>query len=370
MNMIISKKKNQIGLKDKMSLHPKILALRMERQGFNKRLDRDEYHQLFRLMSPVVPMYWTMPGNPPVIQHRADFSDFHYNDKLRSRREIVKGRFQGGSVGYVFFDEIELYIALYKKNIGKITPKMDEIINLIEHEGPINVKGMKEVLGMYVKDITPILHKLQMAFIVFEDQRSVEWDRGWYVFEREFPDINLTKYTFQSALKIIIERFQKLMIWFDVKMVETVYKLPKKLIQVSIDELVQENKFQLLEIEGDTGYISIEDYNLIHHLDLNQTTNQIFCMNKNDFYVKAMEYILQKDFPKTTHEPMYYLLHQGEFIGAVYGKFRIRPDELEDVIITKDIEQMVLRKDDIIKAIGKVADYSVSPLKRFMGEKR
>lgn len=353
-----------------MNLYAQILALRMERLGFNQRLDRDQYQELFRLMSPVTPMYWTMPGNPPVIQHRADFSDFQYNDKLRSRREIVKGRFQGGSVGYVFFDELELFIALYKKEIGKITPQMDDIINLIEHEGPINVKGMKEVLGMYVKDITPLLHKLQKAFIVFEDQKSVEWDRGWYVFEREFPEIDLNRYSLNEALKIIIKRFQKLMVWFDIKMLENEYQLPKKLILQAIGELMHEKSLQLLEIDGVLGYISLQDYNLIHHFDLSQTTDQIFCMNKNDFYVKAMEHLLQIDFPKTNFEPMYYLLHQGEFIGAVYGKFRIRPDELEDVILKKDFNQMRLRKEDIIKAIGKVADYSVSPLKRFMGEKR
>ncbi len=353
-----------------MNLYHQILALRMERLGFNRRLDRDEYQTLFRFMSPVTPMYWSMPGNPPVIQHRADFSDFQYNDKLRSRREIVKGRFQGGSVGYVFFDELELFIALYKKDLGKITPKMDEIISLIEHEGPINVKGMKEVLGMYVKDITPILHKLQLAFIVFEDQRSVEWDRGWYVFEREFPELDFNRYTMNEALKIIIKRCQKLLVWFDVKMLENVYKLPKKILQNAIEELIHEKELQDLEIEGVKGYISLLDYHQIHHLDLSQTSNQIFCMNKNDYYVKAMEHLLQNDFPKTDYEPMYYLLHQGEFIGAVYGKFRIRPDELEDVILKKDIENMSLRKDEIIKAIGKVADYSVSPLKRFMGEKR
>jgi len=353
-----------------MILYDQVLALRMHRQGFNARLDREEYNQLFRLMSPVSPMYWTMPGHPPVIQHRADFSDFQYNDKLRSHREIVKGRFQNGAVGYVFFDELELYIALYKKDLGKVTPKMEEILNLIAHEGPINVKGMKEVLGMYVKDITPFLHKLQSAFIVFEDQRSVEWDRGWYVFENEFPELNIHRFSFQEALMIVLQRFQSLNVWFDVQMVESFYKLPKKAIQTALDILVERNLFYLMSLNDKKGYISIDDFKLLEKHELMQTSNQIFCLNKNDFYVKSLEHVLKIDYPKTTFEPMYYLLHKGEFKGAVYGKFRIKPDELEDVIFKIDQEAMKERYDDVIKAIGKVADYSVSPLKRYMGETR
>jgi len=351
-----------------IELYDNILALRMERMGFNERLDRDQYRDLFRLMSPVMPLYWTMPGNPPVIQHRADFSDFQYNDKMRSRREIVKGRFQNGGVAYVFFDEIELFIAVYQKRLQRITPKMDEIISLIEHEGPINVKGIKEVLGMYVKDITPYLHKLQTAFLVFEDQKSVEWDRGYYLFQSEFPEVNFNRYSYSEALKILLMRFQSLMGWFDSVMVEGFYKLPKKELQKAIDELVNEMKLLPLTINEKKGYISPSDLSSLQEFSLSKTSNQIFSLNKNDFYVKAMEPTLKILFPKKEYEPMYYLMYQGQFIGAVYGKFRIRPDELEDVIILKSYEYLINRKNDIIKAIGKTCDFEVSPLKRFMGE--
>lgn len=368
MNMIISARKNRTGLKDDANLINNIYALRMIRQGFNERLDREQYESIFRLMSPVMTAYWTMPGNPPVIQHRADFSDFHYNDKMRSRRTIVKGRFQNGGVAYVFFDEIELYIALYIKKIDRISPKMAEIISLIEHEGPINVQGMKDVLGMYVKDITPYLHKLQTAFIVFEDQKSVEGDRGYYFFESEFPEVNLNRYEKIEAIKIILMRFQSLMVWFQIEMAESFYKLSKKEIQRAIDELVNEHQLRKLMIDNQEGYISPTDLDQINTQQVADTTSQFFSLNKNDFYAKAMESRLKSIFPKNKYEPMYYLLYQGQFIGAVYGKFRIRPDELEDVIIRPEYHYLVSRKADIIKAISKTCDFERSPLKRFMGE--
>ena len=340
----------------------------MARQGFNQRLDREQYESLFRLMSPVMTAYWTMPGNPPVIQHRADFSDFHYNDKMRSRRTIVKGRFQNGGVAYVFFDEIEIFIALYMKKIDRISPKMAEIISLIEHESPINVKGIKEVLGMYVKDITPYLHKLQTAFIVFEDQKSVDGDRGFYFFESEFPEVNINRYQLTAAIKIILLRFQSLLGWFQPQMAENFYKLSKKDIQKAVEELVSEGELTKLTIDHQDGYISPVDLEKLHNYQLSDTTTQFFSLNKNDFYVKAMESKLKILFPKREFEPMYYLLYQGQFIGAVYGKFRIRPDELEDVIILPEYQHLFSRKTEMIKAISKTCDFEKSPLKRFMGE--
>lgn len=37
---------------------------------------------------------------------------------------------------------------------------------------------MNEETGMLVKEITPVLHRLQEAFLIYEDQYDGEWDRG------------------------------------------------------------------------------------------------------------------------------------------------------------------------------------------------
>ena len=47
---------------------------------------------------------------------------------------------------------------------------------------------MKRMTGLLVKQITPALHRLQEAFLVFEDQFDGEWDRGWYLFDEMFPE--------------------------------------------------------------------------------------------------------------------------------------------------------------------------------------
>ena len=50
------------------------------------------------------------------------------------------------------------------------------------------MKQLKEESGLLVKEITPALHRLQEAFLIYEDQYDGEWDRGWYRFGEFFSD--------------------------------------------------------------------------------------------------------------------------------------------------------------------------------------
>ncbi len=352
-----------------MVTQAKINALRMLRLHFDERIDREAYQQLFRLMSPVMPEFWSMPGNPPVIQHRADFSDFQYNDKLRSRREIVKGRFQNGSIAYVYFDELELFAALYQKPIQKMNAEEHRIMDLLEHEGPINVKGMKEVLGMYVKDITPILHRLQLSYKVFEDQRSVDWDRGWYAFEREFPDFKLDRYSFEEALQIVLKRFQVLMGWFEISHAQSFYRLPIKQITLALYQLVETGVFVKIDVEGKTGYTSQADYELLNDDSFQFLPLGTYCINRSDFYAKSLEVELKSRFPKAENEPMFYILHDGDIKGCVMGHFKIGPNVIEDIVFDRDQALMKACFSQVVKAVGKVADLSVSPILRYQGVK-
>lgn len=87
-----------------------ILAERLRRQRLLKPAKTAaDYAALFRLLQPVSPVYNTYPGNPPSLVHRVAFDDQATTSSWRERREIVKGRFLRGTIGYVFSDELELY---------------------------------------------------------------------------------------------------------------------------------------------------------------------------------------------------------------------------------------------------------------------
>jgi len=180
-----------------------IIALRMERQFLSCKANEQEYCKLYRDTQPGQNVYWNGFGDPPSITFRANFNDIEYNRERQRTRELVKGRFQGGNLGWIESDDMELFACLCRKPLDKPTFVHQTFLDLIEREGPMNIKLMKEMTGMLVKEITPVLHRLQEAFLIYEDQYDGEWDRGWYKFQEMFPNANFQKYTKIEALNWI-----------------------------------------------------------------------------------------------------------------------------------------------------------------------
>lgn len=158
-----------------------IVSLRMIRQHLADPVSEDGYEALFKDMSPVLTEYWCCPGQAPCLEYRANFDDLAYCDEKRSKRRIVKGRFQNGGIAYIYQEELELFAAAYRKK-GQLSMMEAELLELLEREGPMTIHVIKEYTGLLTKQITPALHKLQEKFLVFEDQADSEWDRGWYAF--------------------------------------------------------------------------------------------------------------------------------------------------------------------------------------------
>ena len=60
-----------------------------------------------------------------------------------------------------------------------------------------------------------------------------------------------------------------------------------------------------------------------------------------------------------------YILIDGEFKGAVIGKFKNGPFILDDVVFTLPDNEIKSRKDEIIDAIYKVNSREYSPIKKY-----
>jgi hypothetical protein len=317
-------------------------------------------------MSPVPVRYWSAPGDPPSISSRADFDDFEYNFNLRKNRDIVKGRFQNGSVGYAAFDEFELFIGLYKKDPGRLSRMQFELLDLIEHEDGIGVAGMKRATGWLVKNITPELHKLQEAFLVFEDQTDNEGDRMFFTLERTFPEININKYTRHEALKTVLPRFAKLNVLFDVSMARAFYGLPLKEIQKAADELISSGEL----ICRNDGYMLKQDYDYLNSPESDNLSlqNSVTVMHRNDFLVKSYGHILKDGFRHGKYGTLQYILIDGVFHGALCGNFKFGPAILEDVILDLSDDEKIPRKDEILNAVYEHHDREASPLKKYCGE--
>ena len=295
-----------------------------------------------------------------------DFDDIEFNRDRQLKRKLIKGRFSGGNLGWIVPEDMELFIALYRKTLVKPTEIQLRVLELIEREGPLNIQQMKEATGLLVKEITPALHHLQEAFLIYEDQYDGEWDRGWYKFVEMFPEVDPDKYTRLEALKIVLQRFAYRLVWFDTAMAKSFYKLPEKEIKLAVNELVAESILVL----SDSGYMLKNDAGLLENYEP-KVMNFVYAIHRNDFIYKAHEHVLKEIVKELTdgleydHDPLQYLLIDGEFHGASVGHFRNGPYALNDVVC--DLPDAESRKEEIIETI-RVVNFGKTP-KRFMGKK-
>lgn len=316
-------------------------------------------------MQPGQNVYWNGFGDPPSLTFRADFNDMEFNRQRQAKRELVKGRFAGGTLGWIVPEDMELFAGLYRKPLEKKSFAQSKILDLIEREGSLNIQQIKEETGFLVKEITPILHRLQEAFLVYEDQYNGEWDRGWYMFPEMFPNTNTEKYTRPAALKIILPRFAYRNVLFDTAMAKSFYKLPEKEIKAAADGLVCDG----ILTETDNGYTLKSDTEFLQTYKA-EPLHFIYAVHRNDFLYKSIEHILKDRFKtlyeglEYDHEPLQYLLIDGEFHGASVGHFRNGPYDLNDVVC--DLPDAEARKDEIINAVKSVN--SGRTPERFMGK--
>jgi len=301
-------------------------------------------------MSPVPTVYWCEPGSPPTLPLHTDFGDYAYNSQRRTRREILKGRFAGGNIAYVAEDDLELFACLYKKEINRFSFIQAKLIELFEQEGPMNIGLMKEITGLLVKEITPALHKLQEAFIVFEDQVDNEGDRGWFLFESEFPEVDLNRYSKVEALKLVIPRFARLCVHFNENMLKSFYRLPLSLIKEALAALLNENILQPITIEGQNGYMLKEDMVLLQNETVSAAVPPVLLLHRNAFLVRAYADELKKKYA-SQYDTLYYLLIDGTFHGAVAGRFKFGPHIIEDIVLDLPDEEKEHRKDEIIEVV-------------------
>jgi transcription initiation factor IIE alpha subunit len=340
--------------------HAKLTSMRMERQHLTHKANEIEYIDLYRDLSPGYNVYWNGFGDPPTLTYRADFNDMEYNRRRQAGRSLVKARLMGGNIGWIMAEDMELFACVYAKPLDKPSERQTVLLELIEREGPLTIHQMKEATGMLVKEITPVLHRLQEAFLIYEDQNEGQDDRGWYKFVEMFPKVNLNRYSRVEALKILLRRFAFRLVWFDLNMAKSYFKLPAKEIKTALAEQADERL--LLEVDG--GYMLTSDVELSDGYAVDPPKS-VYAMHRNDFLVKAQEHILKERYLHPYPDTLSYLLVDGEWQGAVAGKFRYTP-EIEDVLLDLPPKEAAARKDEVLSAIQKICPWAEAP-KRYQG---
>ena len=326
-----------------------IIYQRIKRQGFVSKLedvsDIKAYVDLFRLLQPVSPIFFTRPGDPPRLVHRTLYNDSIIASELRKKHKIVKGRFNGGRVGYVFYEDLETYARTFKKPISQLNYIQEEIIKYVQSTGGVMKEQIKEDLSFLGNKISPNLKRLQEAFILYEDQIDTEWDTGWFNFSSEWFELDENNELDQNAVKRVIHNFIKVFFFSTYKQIQSWSALKEKTIKVALKDLCAEGIIMEASCDGESGYICPED------IDCNDEDIPSFVvmLDKSDFFIRAyMDELKDKYKGK---EILQYLLINGEIKGAIEGKWRIGPHNIEDVLLDLSEQEAGNRKEEIIEAI-------------------
>jgi len=343
-----------------------ILRERLERQGFLNPLqdshDVDAYIQLFRLLQPVSPVFNSRPGSPPRLVHRTAFDDSLKADKLRKEGRLVKGRFQGGRIGYVLEDDLGLYGSIFRKPIQKVQPLHEEVLSMIQHSGGISKDQLKEELPYKAKDITAALKRMQEAFLVYEYQVDDDWNTGWFDFRTEWSGIEFYNEKVPAAADMLL-RFLHAMVFATLDQIKDWSQLTRKIIQSTLNMLIEREEIVKIDIDGlGEGYIKKKDLNLPDE----EITPSVFMLDKSDFLVRAYMNELKQTFKGK--EVLQYLLIDGKFQGAVLGHWRIGPHDIDDIELILSQNEAKERKEEIIDAIRIFYPKETTAILRYNGE--
>ena len=305
------------------------------------------YLELFRLLQPVSTIAFTRPGDPPRLVPRVRFDDGAVANGKRSRREMVKGRFLGGTIGYVLADDLELYANAFCRPLPMPNETQRLVLEAVQDMGPLTPRQVKEETDLLNKHIMPALHRLQKAFLVYEDQTDDDWERGWYDFGVEWSDVELDENKWQSSATEVLLRFLEGHVFATAEQIKDWSQLPKRSLTALLRGMEEAGTIAPVSVDGlGEGWVRSQDAVLVGE----GPEPSVFMLHRADCFVRSHTSELKRRFG--AHEVLQYLLIDGAFQGAVVGHWRIGPHDVSDVVVTLPAEERVRRRDEILASVA------------------
>lgn len=341
-----------------------VLAERLRRQRLTEPLnDRQDYLNLFAQLQPVTPIYSARPGEPPHLAHRTRFDDARLADRLRASRTIVKGRFQGGTVGYVLASDLQRYALTFWRPLDQPTPIQAQVLEVVRQLGPLTPRQIKAETGLLSKQIMPALHRLQEAFLVFEDQADADWDRAWYDMAAEWPGLQLDPSAWEAAASEVLLRVLRAHVFASAEQLNDWSRLPARRLRDLLAALEQARAIVPLTVEGlGDGWICADE----PALKPANPPRSVFMLHKGDPLVRLHASELKRRFGD--RETLQYLLIDGVLCGAVCGHWRIGPHDVDDIVVELPQEERARRRSAILKAVAAVYRPPESAIRRYSGQ--
>lgn len=325
-----------------------IIAERLRRQRLTTPLeDPSEYTELFRMLQPVSPVFFSMPGEPPRLVHRTTFDNGALADPMRGDRALVKGRFLGGTIGYVLGEDLELYARAFCRPLSGLNETQQIVLDAIRNSETLTPRQLKEETGLLNKKIMPALHRLQEAFMVYEDQVDTDWERNWYEFSSEWPDVDLEGENWETSAAQVLIRFLKGHVFATLEQLKDWSRWASRPLVKLVDEMEKSRVLVPGKIDDlGEGWMRPQDISL----EPSDLPPSVFMLHKSDFLAKSHTSELKRRFGG--QEVLQYLLIDGIFKGAVLGHWRIGPHDVDDIVVELPAADRASRREEILDAVS------------------
>ncbi len=339
-----------------------LIAHRLARQGLARPArDEAEYRCLARRLQPIAPVYFSRPGSPPQLVHRAAFDERALADRLRAQRELVKGRFWDGNIGYVLAGDLELYARAFRRPLKRLTQIQEKILQTLKYEGPLSPRQLREETGVRHKLLMPALHRLQQAFLVYEDQEDNSWERPFALFAAEWPGVDLERQEWEAAAAEVLARFLDSQVFATAEQVKDWSQWPARALRRVLGVLERAGQAVCCQVRGlGQGWMLARDQGL----EQQQPGRAVYMLHKADPLVKAHQSELKRRF---AGEVLQYLFIDGEFKGAVRGHWRIGPHDVEDIALDLPRQEAAARREEILAEVAREYHPPRSKIRRYAG---
>ncbi|MDA0335281.1 MAG: winged helix DNA-binding domain-containing protein [bacterium] len=310
-----------------------VLTARLARHGLTCPVDTEAgYVELFRRLQPVSPEANSYPGSAPRLMHRttAGIVDSVVADDLRSRRQLVKGRFHGGTVGYVHSDDLPLYAAAYRQPLEQFDARQEAALRALTCAGPLSPRQLRHETGLAHRPLMAAVHRLERAFIICEDQTDSAWDRPLHLVDREFPELWAQAPPAEVAQAEVLARLLAAQVLATTAELAAGSGLGKRCVAGVLAGMEEDHRIEVAapDDDGEQGWRLAED-------DPGAADNPagvVRVLHLRDPLVRPRLDEQSQRFEG--REVLQYLLIDNDIHGAACGHWRIKAHDVEDVLIT------------------------------------
>ena len=229
-----------------------------------------------------------------------------------------------------------------------VTPVQERVLQALRYTGELSTRQLSEETGLQNKQLTPALHRLQQACLVFEDQEDSSWARPWSLMENAWPALDLEKTPWEDAITQVLSRFLQGYVGATFEQLKSWTRLPgRRLVQA----LAHAEHLGTLVAEDVPGLSQTWMRSEHRRQRASPAAAGVFMLHRSDPLVLADQCALKKRYAE--HQVLQYLLIDGEFRGAVCGHWRIGPHDVDDIIVDLSAPECVSRREAILASVSR-----------------